>query len=194
MIQGFGNVGSVAARLLERLGLTVIGVSDKSAALYNPNGLSTSHLGRWIEEHRYLVGYPNAEQISADELFTLECDVLVGNEHQRMGIAQAAGLMQKPDDGIRKNAWSAINEAWAQHEESCAAAVNAIAGWRLEIPDEGLIVDLQPTVADQELDTRATTGVIYWEGSQVVRAERDGVVLGGAAYVELTGYGPDQVR
>lgn len=68
------------------------------------------------------------------------------------------------------------------------------AGWRLEVPDEGLVVDLRPTVADQELDTSATTGVIYWEGSQVVRAEHDGVVLGGEAYVELTGYGPDQDR
>ncbi len=45
-----------------------------------------------------------------------------------------------------------------------------------------------PTVAQQELDTRASTGVIYWEGSQVVTATRDGVPLGGEAYVELTGY------
>ena len=47
-----------------------------------------------------------------------------------------------------------------------------------------------PTVADQELDTRATTGVVYWEGSQVVSATRDGAPLGGEAYVELTGYAP----
>ena len=44
------------------------------------------------------------------------------------------------------------------------------------------------TVAQQELDTRATTGVVYWEGSQVVTATRDGRPLGGEAYVELTGY------
>ena len=49
-------------------------------------------------------------------------------------------------------------------------------------------VALKPTVAAQELDTRATTGVIYWEGSQVVRASRAGKPLGGQAYVELTGY------
>ena len=48
---------------------------------------------------------------------------------------------------------------------------------------------LRPTVAAQELDTRATTGVIYWEGSQVVAAARGGERLGGEAYVELTGYG-----
>jgi predicted secreted hydrolase len=70
-------------------------------------------------------------------------------------------------------------------------AITWPAGWRLEIPGEGLVVELRPTVADQELDTRATTGVVYWEGSQVVHAERDGVVIGGAAYVELTGYEPE---
>jgi predicted secreted hydrolase len=63
------------------------------------------------------------------------------------------------------------------------------AGWRIELTAEGLVIDLEPTVADQELDTRATTGVVYWEGSQLVRARRNGQALGGAAYVELTGYG-----
>ena len=62
------------------------------------------------------------------------------------------------------------------------------AGWRISIPAEELEIELQPTVANQELDTRPTTGVIYWEGSQVVRATRSGVPLGGEAYVELTGY------
>ena len=46
------------------------------------------------------------------------------------------------------------------------------AGWSISIPAEELTIDLSPTVAGQELDTRATTGVIYWEGSQQVRARR----------------------
>ena len=62
------------------------------------------------------------------------------------------------------------------------------AGWVIAIPSEGLEIDLTPTVAGQELDTRATTGVVYWEGSQVVRATRKGTPLAGEAYVELTGY------
>ena len=64
------------------------------------------------------------------------------------------------------------------------------AGWRVSIPGEKLVIDLSPTVAAQELDTRATTGVVYWEGSQRVSATRDGRPLGGEAYVELTGYAP----
>ena len=56
-------------------------------------------------------------------------------------------------------------------------------------PAEALVIELAPTVAAQELDTRATTGVVYWEGSQG-RASRAGQPLSGEAYVELTGYGP----
>ncbi len=77
-------------------------------------------------------------------------------------------------------------ETW----RSAATGATYPAGWTVEIPGEGLRVELKPTVADQELDTRATTGVVYWEGSQKVAATRDGRPLGGRAYVELTGYGP----
>jgi putative drug exporter of the RND superfamily len=64
------------------------------------------------------------------------------------------------------------------------------AGWTIRLPAESLEIRLHPTVPDQELDTRATTGVVYWEGSQGVSATRAGSPVGGEAYVELTGYGP----
>jgi predicted secreted hydrolase len=62
------------------------------------------------------------------------------------------------------------------------------AGWRIEVPGQQLVISLTPTVADQELDTRPSTGVVYWEGSQRVSATRAGQPIGGEAYVELTGY------
>jgi predicted secreted hydrolase len=64
------------------------------------------------------------------------------------------------------------------------------AGWRIVLPAERLSIDLTPTVADQELDTRPTSGVVYWEGSQRVTAERSGKPIAGEGYVELTGYAP----
>lgn len=67
------------------------------------------------------------------------------------------------------------------------------AGWLVRLPAERLEVRLVPAVAAQELDTRPTSGVVYWEGSQRVTATRDGRPLGGEAYVELTGYGPVRV-
>ncbi|MCU0505832.1 MAG: hypothetical protein MUE82_08685 [Chloroflexi bacterium] len=61
-------------------------------------------------------------------------------------------------------------------------------GWRVRVPGEGLDLTVTPTVAAQELDTRETTGVVYWEGSNDVAGTRDGVPVAGEAYVELTGY------
>ncbi len=78
----------------------------------------------------------------------------------------------------------AVTSQWT----SARSGADYPAGWTVRIPSEALEIKLTPTVADQELDTRATTGVVYWEGSQHVKATRAGRVLGGEAYVELTGY------
>ena len=77
-----------------------------------------------------------------------------------------------------------VSAAWT----SPATGTAWPAGWTVSLPAEDLVIRLSPTVAGQELDTRATTGVIYWEGSQRVTATRGGQTLGGEAYVELTGY------
>jgi predicted secreted hydrolase len=77
-----------------------------------------------------------------------------------------------------------VNGDWT----SPATGATYPAGWSVTIPGLALEIRLTPTVADQELDTRATTGVVYWEGSQRVEATRAGKRLGGQAYVELTGY------
>jgi len=76
-VQGFGNVGSVAAQLLEQEGLTVVAISDKSGAVVNPNGIYINDALQWIHEHRFLVGYPGAEAISQADLLELDVDVLV---------------------------------------------------------------------------------------------------------------------
>lgn len=71
---------------------------------------------------------------------------------------------------------------------SRATGITWPAGWSVTLPGEDLVIRLEPSVPHQELDTRATTGVVYWEGSQRVAATRAGSPLGGEAYVELTGY------
>ena len=63
-------------------------------------------------------------------------------------------------------------------------------GWTIDIPGEELALTLTPTVLGQELDTRRTTGVVYWEGSQIVEGMRAGEPVSGKGYVELTGYAP----
>jgi predicted secreted hydrolase len=75
-----------------------------------------------------------------------------------------------------------------EHWTSAATGAIYPAFWTIRVPSLALTVTLRPTVAAQELDTRATTGVVYWEGSQVVHATQAGTTIGGRAYVELTGY------
>jgi predicted secreted hydrolase len=62
--------------------------------------------------------------------------------------------------------------------------------WTIEVPDHDLTMRVSPSLPDQELDTRATTGVIYWEGEAVVEAMFRGQPVDGYGYVELTGYAP----
>jgi glutamate dehydrogenase (NAD(P)+) len=76
-VQGFGNVGSVAARLLEELGLTVVAVSDITGGIYNANGIFCKDAEAWVAKNKYLEGYPTADNITESELLALDVDVLV---------------------------------------------------------------------------------------------------------------------
>jgi predicted secreted hydrolase len=61
-------------------------------------------------------------------------------------------------------------------------------GWRVRLPRYQLDLTVTPVLPDQELDTRPTTGIIYWEGAVAVSGERAGRPVTGQGYVELTGY------
>jgi glutamate dehydrogenase (NAD(P)+) len=76
-IQGFGNVGSVAAQLLAREGCKIVAIGDRSVALYNANGIDIDDAIAYAKKHRSLEGYDKAEAISGAELLTLDVDVLL---------------------------------------------------------------------------------------------------------------------
>jgi glutamate dehydrogenase (NAD(P)+) len=76
-IQGFGNVGSVTARLLWREGTAVIAVTDARGGVYNPNGLDIRALALHAKESGTVAGFTDADPISNADLLTLPCDVLV---------------------------------------------------------------------------------------------------------------------
>lgn len=61
-------------------------------------------------------------------------------------------------------------------------------GWRLRVPRFGVDVTVTPVLKDQELDTRGTTMIVYWEGACEVEGRRDEADVKGRAYVELVGY------
>jgi glutamate dehydrogenase (NAD(P)+) len=77
VVQGFGNVGSITARLLSELGCKVVALSDIKGGVYNPAGIDVHQALRYSKEHGNLLGLPNTEPVTNAELLELPCEVLV---------------------------------------------------------------------------------------------------------------------
>jgi glutamate dehydrogenase (NAD(P)+) len=75
-VQGFGNVGSVAAKLMQDEGLTVVAISDKTTGIYNPDGIDIDDALAWIQKNRFLEGYAAGDRVTNEEVLELDCDVL----------------------------------------------------------------------------------------------------------------------
>jgi glutamate dehydrogenase (NAD(P)+) len=77
VVQGFGNVGGIAAQELVSKGATVLAVSDISGGIYSPSGLDLDGVRGWVAAQGTLDGYPDVQHISNSELLELPCDILV---------------------------------------------------------------------------------------------------------------------
>jgi glutamate dehydrogenase (NAD(P)+) len=77
VVQGFGNVGSVAARQLSKEGCVVVGVSDIHGGIWNPEGLDVHRVTHHVTESGTVVGFPDAERLSNAELIEQPCDIFI---------------------------------------------------------------------------------------------------------------------
>ncbi len=78
VVQGFGSVGSTAARLASTLGAHVVGLSNTSGGTYNPKGLDIAAVSAWVEANGdELADYPEGDCITNQELLELSCDILI---------------------------------------------------------------------------------------------------------------------
>jgi glutamate dehydrogenase (NAD(P)+) len=77
IVQGFGNVGSQAARLMHEDGYKIIGVADVTGGVFNTNGIDIPALLNYVERQKTVQGFPEAEPIGAQEILEQECDVLL---------------------------------------------------------------------------------------------------------------------
>jgi glutamate dehydrogenase (NAD(P)+) len=76
-VQGFGNVGSVSAQLISRLGAKIVAVTDWKGGVYNASGLDVEALTAWTKEHKTVAGFPRADALSGDKIFEMDVDILV---------------------------------------------------------------------------------------------------------------------
>ena len=90
-IQGFGNAGSIAARLITDEGATVVAVSDSTGGIYNPDGLDIGRVNGWKKEHGTVQGMPGAQDISNAAVLEVDCDILIPAALENQITARNAG-------------------------------------------------------------------------------------------------------
>lgn len=93
-VHGFGNVGRYAAVAGDQMGAKIVAVSDISGAVYNPDGLNVAAATKWVDENRFLEGFPDADFIDGDKIFELPVDVLVPAAIQGVITADNADSIQ----------------------------------------------------------------------------------------------------
>ena len=111
VVQGFGNVGSWAARIIHQLGCRIVGVSDANGAITRAAGIDPHGLQEHVRAGGKLTEFPGVEVISPDELLALDCDVLIpaalggmihaGNADGDQGAADHRGR-QRADDSVSR--------------------------------------------------------------------------------------------
>jgi glutamate dehydrogenase (NAD(P)+) len=93
-VQGFGNVGSVAAQLLAREGCKVVAISDRSGGIYNAKGVDVDEAIAWVKQHKTLEGYMKGDPITNDEILTADVDVLVPAALENVITTKNAGKIR----------------------------------------------------------------------------------------------------
>jgi glutamate dehydrogenase (NAD(P)+) len=94
VVQGFGNVGSVATYALANHGIKILAVSDVNGGIFSDRGIDTWKLNQYVTEKKTVVGFPEAEPITNEQLLTAECDVLVPAALERQITGENATRIQ----------------------------------------------------------------------------------------------------
>jgi glutamate dehydrogenase (NAD(P)+) len=76
-VQGFGNVGSVSAHLLARIGARIVAISDWQGGVYNANGLDLEKLTEHVKQYKSVVGFSGGDPLTNEQLLTLDVDILI---------------------------------------------------------------------------------------------------------------------
>ena len=94
VIQGFGNVGGMAARLMSQVGFKIVSIAEHDGAVYNPHGLDIQALMAHRRDFGSITGFAEAEDIDKDEALLLNCDVLIPAAHENVITSSNAGQIK----------------------------------------------------------------------------------------------------
>ncbi len=96
VVQGFGNVGSISAQLLQQQGCKIVGIGDVTGGYYNKNGIDIEKAIEWVKNNKTLANFSGAEKVTQSELLELECDVLIpAAKEDQITVRNAAKIKAK---------------------------------------------------------------------------------------------------
>ena len=93
-VQGFGNVGSIAAQLLAAEGCNICGISDRTGAYWNRDGIDIAAAVKHVQQHKSLEGFTGGEGISNEDLLTSKVDVLLPAALENVVTSKNAAKIQ----------------------------------------------------------------------------------------------------
>jgi glutamate dehydrogenase/leucine dehydrogenase len=93
-VQGFGNAGSIAARLICDEGATVVAVSDSTGGIHAPDGLDIGKVIAWKGEHGTVQGFPGTTDVTNAELLEVDCEILIPAALENQITARNAGAIK----------------------------------------------------------------------------------------------------
>ena len=189
-IEGFGKLGRVAAQLLHRDGAIVVGLSDRSGGLYDPNGLDVPALVAYVQEHRLIAGFPGGQPISEPDLLlqpvdvlipaSLSCQITRSNASQlQAGLIVEGANMPVTPEADRILASRGIDVI----PDLLANAGGAIVGYFEWVQDNN-----QLFWTEEEVVSRLKALLMRSWQKVASRAERDKVSLRKAAHLEAVGH------
>jgi glutamate dehydrogenase (NAD(P)+) len=91
IVQGFGNVGSNAAKLMSDIGYKIIGIAEYDGGLFNPRGINIDDLLEYRDRNKTVVGFPGAEPADSRQLLVTDCDLLIPAATENVITSQNAG-------------------------------------------------------------------------------------------------------
>ncbi|TMD35710.1 MAG: Glu/Leu/Phe/Val dehydrogenase [Chloroflexi bacterium] len=129
VVQGFGNVGSISAKLLEEAGCTIVAVSEDYGGIYNPLGLSIKRVLEYRAREKTLKGFPGAREVGNQELLTLDLLIVEGangpTTPEADAIFRERGIFLVPDilanaGGVTVSYFEWVQDLqsffWSEHE------------------------------------------------------------------------------
>jgi glutamate dehydrogenase/leucine dehydrogenase len=93
-VQGFGNAGAIASRLICDEGATVVAVSDSTGGIHAPDGLDIAKVIAWKGEHGTVQGFPGTTDVTNAELLEVDCDILIPAALENQITARNAGAIK----------------------------------------------------------------------------------------------------